>query len=280
MHRILLTGATGFVGRNILEYLNQNSEVEISVVIRKSSHEKLFEKNTAVKIFHVTPNLFQASDQWLNNICRRVDTVIHSAWYAEPGKYLFSKKNKECYEGTKNLALACSRNNIRKFVGIGSCFEYDLSKEDKLDVNSPLKPETPYALAKVKTYEDLTKIFREKNIRFSWARLFYLYGKGEDERRLFPLIRKKLKNKENVQLTEGSEIRDYLDIGEAGRIISTLALSDKTGPFNVCSGEGVSIKEIAQNIAKEYDALELLEFGSYKTKNPEPKHIVGHKTEV
>jgi nucleoside-diphosphate-sugar epimerase len=132
-------------------------------------------------------DLFAESPEWWAEVCRDVDTVIHAAWYVEPGRYLKSPINQECFAGTMRLADGAQQAKVRRLVGIGTCFEYDLDV-GYLSVTTPLKPLTPYAQAKVDTFAALSKLLPERGIEFAWCRLFYLFGEGEDARRLVPLL--------------------------------------------------------------------------------------------
>ena len=84
-------------------------------------------------------------ESWYRNICKDVDIVIHVAWYAEPGKYLESDLNLECLSGTLKFAQAAAELDVEKFVGIGTCFEYDLTSTNLLDTHSPLNPQFLYS---------------------------------------------------------------------------------------------------------------------------------------
>jgi len=277
MQKILLTGATGFLGSQVLKHLS-TKKVKIIVVSRNKKNLKDTYQNIT-EVIH-TEDFFNENDLWLEKICTGIDIVIHCAWYAEPGKYLQSSSNEACRDGTIRLAKASINSSVKRFIGIGSCFEYDLFTKKKIDVDFELKPLTPYAIAKVETFKTLTKLFSNLDIEFLWARMFYLYGEREDPRRLIPILRKNLREKKKVSLTEGSEVRDYLNINEAGKVISNLSFSSAEGAFNVCSGKEVTIREIAEKIAKEYDALDLLEFGTYKMNAFESNYIVGKRSKV
>lgn len=273
MLRVLLTGATGFLGSQVLKHLS-DKEVQIKIISRQQTQKKT---NTKVyKVIH-TKDLFNEDDEWMEQVCHDIDIIIHCAWYAEPGMYLKSNLNLDCKEGTIRLAKAAIKNSVKRFIGIGSCFEYDLSTMRDIETNTELKPLTPYANAKVQTFQALSELFLDKSSEFLWARMFYLYGEGEDPRRLIPTLRKNLREGKKVSLTEGSEVRDYLDICEAGEIVSNLSFSSLEGAFNVCSGTGITIREIALDIAEEYDSKHLLEFGTYEMNSFESKYIVGKK---
>jgi len=187
---------------------------------------------------------------------------------------LKSHKNKDCLMGSLNLMKGAINARIRRFIGIGTCFEYDLNYGD-LSINTRLNPTTPYAEAKVRLYRILSKFLLMESIEFSWCRLFYLYGEGEDERRLFPYLHKKLSKGEEVDLTSGKQIRDYLNVSEAGRMIAEVALGNQQGPINICSGRPITIKKFAEQIADNYNHRDLLKFGKRPENLLDPIRIVG-----
>ena len=167
--------------------------------------------------------MFRESVAWWADACRGVDTVIHVAWYAEPGQYLQSPKNQECLAGTLRLAQGAAQAKVRRFVGIGTCFEYDLGA-GYLSVDTALRPSTHYAEAKTAAFTALSRSLPQQGLEFAWCRLFYLYGEGEDPRRLVPYLRARLNAGEPAELSSGNQIRDFLDVRNAGRMIVEAAL--------------------------------------------------------
>ena len=105
-------------------------------------------------------------------------------------KYLDSPLNKECHEGAINMAIGAARSGVRKFVGIGTCFEYKFSTKP-LDINSPLIQNQLMQKLKLIHFMILKNILKNE-VDFLWCRLFYLFGEGEDERRFSSYIRKSL----------------------------------------------------------------------------------------
>jgi nucleoside-diphosphate-sugar epimerase len=272
--KILITGPTGFVGRQVLKYLVK-TDADITLIARNKTNISLLNLPIETKII-TTSNIFAETTEWWANVLLGVDTVIHLAWYVEPGKYLQSSKNIDCLNGTLNLAKAASQVGIKRFIGIGTCFEYDLSY-GLLSVNTPLKPLTPYAKAKVDTYLSLSAMFIKLGIEFAWCRLFYLYGDGENPKRLVPYLREKLQAGEPVELTSGKQTRDFIEVSEAGRLICETALSNFQGPINICSGIPITVMELAENIADEYGRRDLLMFGVRKDNFFDPPYVVGQK---
>lgn len=275
--KVLLTGATGFVGCQVLrELLDQN--VRVRAVLRNGKQGKIL-TNKGIESVITTPDLFSETEAWFKDICADIDTVIHVAWYAEPGKYLQSPKNLDCLMGSLQLAKGAAQAKIRRFIGIGTCFEYDLTA-GILSVQTPLKPLTPYAGTKAATFMALSQWLPQQNIDFAWCRLFYLYGEGEDERRLVPYLRTKLAHGEPVELTSGEQIRDYLNVREAGKMIVEIALSNDQGPINICSGMPTTIRQLAEKIADEYGRRDLLKFGTRPDNLIDPPCVIGVKHKV
>ena len=273
--KVLLTGATGFVGKQVLKYL-QESNNEITLVVRAGWQRKIVNNKQITNVIE-TENIFTEDFGWWKRTCKDIDIIIHVAWYAEPGKYLLSDMNMDCLQGTLNLARGAVDAGVRRFIGIGTCFEYDLTG-GVLSINTPLKPVTLYASAKAATYLSLLSLFAQKNIEFVWCRLFYLYGEGENKNRLVSYIRYQLENNQIAELSSGNQIRDFMDVAAAGRIIVDLALNMSIcGAINICSGIPVTVRQLAEKIADEYGKRELLLFGARPDNIIDPVCVVGVK---
>lgn len=270
---VLLTGATGFVGRQILQAL-QMAGIRVRVVIRTGSQTRLPAHISTIEKIIQSPDLFSECSEWWAENCKGVDTVIHSAWYAEPGQYLQSEKNIDCLAGTLQLAKGAAKAGCKRFIGIGTCFEYDLTS-GTVSVETKLYPLTPYAGAKAAAFMALTQWLPLQRVEFAWCRLFYLYGEGEDARRLVPYLRARLEKGASAELTSGIQIRDFMDVAQAGRMVVDVALSNQQGPINICSGIPITIRQLAENIADEYGRRDLLRFGVRPDNLVDPPCVVG-----
>ena len=274
---VLVTGATGFVGRQVLRALDAEG-AKIRAVVRGGKQAQLPALDSIEGIVP-TQDLFAETSAWWADVCRGVDTIIHLAWYVEPGRYLHSPENLTCLIGTLQLAQGASQARVRRFVGVGTCFEYDVAK-GLLSVETPLRPRTPYAGAKAAAFMALSEWLPQQRVEFAWCRLFYLYGEGEDERRLVPYLRSKLSAGECAELTSGEQVRDYLDVRDAGRMIAETALGVAQGPVNICSGTPITVRQLAEQIADETGRRGLLRFGGRADNPDDPPFIVGVRREV
>ena len=259
MKTVLLTGATGFLGRNILKVLNQK-KMNIILVIRSGSEKKINLKNyNHVKKIVISKDIFKENVSWWQKNCIGVDVIIHAAWYTKPGEYLNSYKNKDCLKGSINLAKGAVKAKVKKLIGVGTCLEYDLTY-NLLSIDTPLKPITLYAKTKTSLFKKLLKILGKNLIKFSWCRVFYLYGQGEHKDRLVPYINRKLRYKKKVQLKNYNSIRDYLNVSKAAMMIVKVINNDNVKVINICSGRPITIKKLAEQIANKYNRRHLLHY--------------------
>lgn len=272
MKTILLTGASGFVGRQIAKALIARGH-RLRLVLRPGGVQRSGLSSDDVDVVE-TGDLFGESADWWTGHLAEVDTVIHAAWYVEPGKYLDSHVNIDCVIGSLALAAGAAQAGVRHFIGIGTCFEYQLPNA-AITETSALGPVTLYAAAKLALYRMLARRFSETGTALAWARLFYLFGGGEHPARLFPTLHRKLSSGEPMLLSSGDKVRDFLDVTEAGRMIATLAETGQTGAVNVCSGHPVTIREVATGIADLYGRRDLLEFGTATLHPRDPMAVAG-----
>lgn len=267
--RFLLTGASGFVGRQVATAL-----VERGVTVRATDRGN---RPLPGGVDDVVPtmDLFAEPRSFWDRALDGVDGVIHAAWYVEHGAYVTSLRNLDAVAGSLILARAAIEARIPRFVGLGTCFEYDLNAPMPLAPDSVLTPMTPYGAAKAGLYLALSRAFAQADLSFAWARLFYLHGEGEDPRRFVPHIRARLAAGEDAALSSGTQIRDYLEVGEAGRQIAELALGQTRDAVNICSGQKQTLADLAHSIAAPTGTRHLLRFGALPDRPNEPPEIRG-----
>ncbi|MDA9966259.1 NAD-dependent epimerase/dehydratase family protein [Gammaproteobacteria bacterium] len=110
-----MTGAPGFVGKQVLKSL-ESSNIQITLILR-STHKDFYINNKSIKSVIYTDNVFDEKPIWWEEACKNIDIFINLAWYAEPGKYLDSPLNTDCYNGTVSMIKGASKAGIKKFVG-------------------------------------------------------------------------------------------------------------------------------------------------------------------
>ena len=187
------------------------------------------------------------------------DLGIHLAWYVEPGKYLESPLNDKCRDDS--IALVKS-TPCRRWVVAGTCFEES--------------PASRYARAKRDLYLALEKL----DIELAWTRLFYLYGPREHPRRFVPAVINALLAGKPAPLTTGNEVRDFLHVEDVAAGIVAVALSKLTGIVEVGSGQPVTVREVASEIAGIIGRPDLLQFGAYQSATTDPPRVVADNSKL
>ncbi len=271
MMRILLTGSSGFVGKQILKSLLAKGAF-VTVILRKD--QNIPDGVSCVR----TDNMFSETTRFWEDSCRNHNAVIHCAWFAKYGKYLNANENLDCLHGTIRLFQGAKAAGISHFQGIGTCLEYDLTTKEvaerkPIPPNAPIYPNTAYAAAKAAAY--LALVNHSGEMGFAWSRLFYLYGEGEDRRRLVPYINDRISQGLPVRLTSGNFWRDFLDVEEAGAQIAKVTLNRVTGPLNICSGKPIKLVALAEKIASKYGRQDLIKLDSNPNNVNEPPFVVG-----
>ncbi|MFG1480150.1 NAD(P)-dependent oxidoreductase [Xanthobacter sp. V4C-4] len=266
---VVLTGATGFVGRQIHAALAARGHT-VRAVLRTGTASRLAAPAQVIE----TDDLFARDAAFWTEAAAGADTLVHAAWEATPGQYLASPLNLDCVRGSLALARGAAEAGIGHVIGIGTCFEYALPSAH-LDVTAPLGPTSLYATAKLGLYHTLAAFFAGTGTPFSWARLFYLYGEGEHPSRLVAHIRARLAAGEVAQLSAGTQVRDFLDVREAGAMVARIVDTRQLGAINICSGVPVTVRQLAERTADALGRRDLLSFGSAPPRPGDPAVVVG-----
>lgn len=272
MSVVLLTGATGFVGRAIHRALHQRGH-EVRVTVRPGGAGRLAVPVSDAAVIE-SGDIFARDAGWWADACTGVDTVIHAAWYVEHGLYPNAPENADCVHGSFALAQGAVQAGVGHVIGLGTCWEYRLPGE-ALTVDSPLDPVNFYAACKVSAYHMMREWLALHDTRFSWCRLFYLHGEGEHPDRLGAYLHRRLSAGEIASLSAGTQLRDFLDVRDAGAMIATVADSGQSGAINICSGQPVTIRAFAEAIADRYGRRDLLQFGDQPPRPADPQAVAG-----
>jgi len=265
--KVLLTGASGFLGQYMLNRLQKNG---ISTVVVGRSLPK-----------NVSPIDFIQADllgnpDFRNLISKSGAThLLHFAWYAEYGKYWTSSFNLRWTEATVRFVEAFCLSGGQKVVVAGTCAEYDWSYGYCRENITPLNPITLYGLAKDATRRLTMAVCAEQKTPCAWGRIFLPYGQGEDSRRLIPSLIEVFQGKRPPFGVNATAYRDFLHADDLAHGFLKLLLSDAEGSYNICSGQPVQIAEVARHIANslETDPQTVLELS--KERPGEPSFLVG-----
>jgi nucleoside-diphosphate-sugar epimerase len=272
MARVLLTGAAGFIGAQIARaLLDKGAEVH-AVVIDRTQIDRLTAIADSITIHEA--DLLEAEARARVIAAVKPELCVHASWYAVPGKYLDSQENLNHLGASLDLATRLFDAGCKRFVGLGTCFEYDLSSANaKLSETSATGPTFLYSTCKLDLFDMLSAHAKLAPTSFAWCRVFYPYGPMEAPERLVPHVIDKLLSGGFADTSEGAQVRDYIHVADVGAAIATVALSDVQGAVNIGSGVPVTVRTIVETIARICKATDRVRFGAIPYRPGDPMYV-------
>lgn len=272
--KILVTGATGFVGRHVVSCLIERGHNVVAVARnRERAREMAWYKNVEFIVGDLhDPTLEPVAAFGVPDI------LIHLAWPGLPNY-------KELFHIDKNLPADCDfigkmvEAGTKQVLVSGTCFEYGM-QNGALSESILTIPNTPYGVAKDTLRKYLQALQKKTLFTLQWVRLFYLYGPGQNPKSLLAQLDNAIDNGNDLfNMSGGEQLRDYLFIEKvATRLVDIVEQQESNqGIINCCSGRPISIRRLVEERIKERGASIKLNLGYYPYPDYEPMAFWGKK---
>ena len=255
MTRVLLTGASGFIGRFCIEPLAARG-LEVHAVSSRPAPAGGFPPATWHRCDLLAPG----------EAARIVEAIrpahlLHLAWYATPGQFWTAPENVDWVAASASLLRAFERDGRQRFVGAGTGAEYAPGGEDCVERVTPLAPATLYGVCKHAAHTILES-FAAGRFSAAWGRIFHLYGPHELPSRLVPAVIRALLEGGEALCTEGSQVRDFMHVQDVADAFAALVAGEVEGPVNIASGVPVRVADVISRIGVQMDAVPRIRLGA------------------
>ena len=271
MTTVMVTGASGFIGRHAVSSLHSNG-FTVHAVARRPPND--------------LPGVWHSADL-LDRHARRelIDRVrpthlLHLAWETRHRYFWTAPENLDWVAASLDLVRQFRELGGERAVFAGTCAEYDWGLEALKDGicredTTPCRPQTLYGVAKHATHSVVATYARDSGLSYAWARLFFVFGPHESENRLVPSIARALLTRHPIDLGGADKVRDFLHTEDAGRAFASILESNFEGSVNVGSGQGTSFARLAETMAGILGAdARLLRFGARAPGPEDPTNLL------
>ena len=270
--KILITGANGYIGRHVVQYLLNNTEHTIVAVGKKNIS---FDNK---RVTYIQRDIFEEGLDVYNEF-QRPDTVIHLAWENGfnhqdpihiknlPKHFLFLKKLID--SGIISINVIGTMHEVGYHIG-------------KVSEDTRCEPRSLYGISKNALKQSIFAYAHNKKINIKWLRAYYIVGDDLHNNSIFTHILNSAKQgKKLFPFTQGNNKYDFINIYELAKQISLSSLQNNiNGIIEVCSGQPISLKEKVNLFIKENNLNLELDYGAFPERPYDSPEIYGDNAKI
>lgn len=270
--KVLVTGATGFIGNYVVQQLLDRGHRVITVARNEKRASTLSWYENAE---FVACDIHSSSAELTVEHFGSPNALVHLAWPGLPNYealFHFEETLLADYRFIKSLI----EQGLKQVLVTGTCLEYGL-QQGCLSEDLPTFPTNPYALAKDTLRKFLQSLQKQTPFTLQWLRLFYMHGDGQSPKSLLAQLDSAIdRGDKRFNMSGGEQLRDFLPVEEiAHRIASVAEQVDLDGIYNCCSGTPISVRALVENRIRERNAKIELNLGHYPYPEHEPMEFWG-----
>ena len=256
--RIVLTGASGFIGSRVARLLLEEG----------ADVHALGRSETPGVPFHRCDLLAEDPAPVLESL--QPTHLIHLAWNEDRRTLWNGIENLEWTAATLRLMLAFRTVGGVRAVLSGSSAEYDWSKPLLDEATTPLRPATGYGVAKRALYELVTGTPALRPLSIGWARIFFPFGPNDKPDRLLSQVIDGVASGQPIDCSQGTQVRPFIHVDDTAAATIALLRSNVEGAVNIALSETMSVRDLALAAARDAGDPALVRFGTRPLQPGEP----------
>lgn len=266
--RVLVTGATGFIGPHVVrEALTGGARV--AALVRRAAQSQTLGAELSADVEWIQADLRDRDAVRRALASARPEICVHLAWAGLTGTTASPIENGVSLRMSLELIEEVVRAGVGHLVIAGTCHEYDPSAPP-LRESTPVAPRGPYASAKAALFYAAKAILDPVDVPWTWVRLFNLYGSRDEPTRLIPSVILALLSGRVADVTRGEQTRDFLHVEHAARGLWYVARLQHRGPVNIASGKPVTVREVVTIVAQAVGRPDLLRMSTLPYREDDP----------
>jgi len=261
--RVIVTGGNGFIGREVVLRL-----VAAGYEVHTLGRSRAADVPEAV---HHRVDLLRPDElSILPEI--HAPLLVHLAWYTAPGQFWWAPENLDWVAASLNLVRGFVASGGRRAFVAGTCAEYAW-RDTPLDENAPIAPNTLYGRAKASLHDLLSAAAPGLGLSMVWGRIFFPFGPRDQALRLFGRLLAAMQDAHPIEVSEGSQRRDFIHVQDVAAAIVAILESELEGPVNIASGHSMQVRQFVDLTATAAGIRDRIVFGAIPPQKGEPPLI-------
>lgn len=268
--KVLVTGANGYIGKNVVKWLLDNGN---DVLAADINLDKVDERSEKLII-----NLFENTDEYLEKF-KDIDVCIHLAW--RNGFIHNSITHLQDISKHYEFLEKISKIGIKNINVIGTMHEIGYW-EGEINEDTPTNPISFYGIAKNTLRQSLKILEKTENIELKWLRVYYIQGDDRNNNSIFAkILQKEEEGADKFPFTTGTNKYDFINVFKLAEMISKASLQTEVkGIINCCSGKAISLKDKVESFLLENNLNIKLEYGVFPDREYDSPVLWGNNKKI
>lgn len=267
---IIVTGATGFIGRHVIPLLLGRG---YAVVALGRSKEKARQHAWYENVDFHEVDILDDSAAFIPSSGSR---LMHLAW-SDLSDFRSLRHLEAHLPSNYRFIKHMVEHGVQTVLVTGTCLEYG-HRYGPIRPDVEPQPVLPYAAAKHMLHQQLQHLQHQRSFLLKWLRLFYMYGSGQNPRSILALLDSAIRRGDpSFRMSGGEQLRDYLPVEDVAAGLVKHLESPVQGPNHVCSSTPISIRRLVEERIRQHGVKMELELGYYPYLDYEPMAFWGAK---